>query len=597
MGLKSDQFESGLKKAKTGLLGMKSGLTDAVSNLTGLNVGALGAAGAVGLLASGLKFAISEASEAERVSAKLNAVLASTKGAAGLSADQLNAMADSLSALNAVDDEAIVNSEALMLTFTKIGKDVFPNAMQAAIDMSAVMGTDLQSSVMMLGKALNDPVQGMTALRRAGVSYTKDQQEVIKALQESGDLMGAQKLVLQELNTEFGGAGAKMADTYAGKMQKLNIAVGNLAESIGTKVLPGVTAFVEKLGDGIGVLELLVTWQDRVNAAAEEQTTNLLENAKSYDEYAKGIIEVGIATGQLDTSFRAAFDDQDKLKRGQEGLNIYLDEAAQKMGLLTEAEWENTKSMEDSDKHLEALAKQYKAAADGADDLSDANVDLETNLDTVMGSMKEVTKEILFQKAAANMDADAALELGRAIGVIDEASYAALSGLDELKAKYDKNADGAIDAAEAASGYADEVQRIVNLQEHLQSKEVTYRINLEVSEQGGGAGIAAQELNYGIDINGNGVIGKAGGGPVSANSPYIVGERGPELFVPSTSGRIIPNDDLTYSTTSAGGGGLSFSINKLTVYANTPSDLMRQLVALGNKTKLAALGGAQYQGA
>lgn len=37
---------------------------------------------------------------------------------------------------------------------------------------------------------------------------------------------------------------------------------------------------------------------------------------------------------------------------------------------------------------------------------------------------------------------------------------------------------------------------------------------------------------------------KADGGSVSANSPYIVGERGPELFVPSGSGTIIPNNML-----------------------------------------------------
>ena len=40
------------------------------------------------------------------------------------------------------------------------------------------------------------------------------------------------------------------------------------------------------------------------------------------------------------------------------------------------------------------------------------------------------------------------------------------------------------------------------------------------------------------------LTGKAMGGPVSANTPYIVGERGPELFVPGTSGNIVPNNKM-----------------------------------------------------
>lgn len=69
------------------------------------------------------------------------------------------------------------------------------------------------------------------------------------------------------------------------------------------------------------------------------------------------------------------------------------------------------------------------------------------------------------------------------------------------------------------------------------------------------AEIAAQEILKAIFLpfaSGSGffsnfaksLTGKAMGGPVSANTPYIVGERGPELFVPGTSGGIVPNNKL-----------------------------------------------------
>ena len=44
------------------------------------------------------------------------------------------------------------------------------------------------------------------------------------------------------------------------------------------------------------------------------------------------------------------------------------------------------------------------------------------------------------------------------------------------------------------------------------------------------------------------------GGPVSAGSPYLVGERGPELFVPSGGGSILPTSALFGGTQQANGG-------------------------------------------
>jgi len=48
----------------------------------------------------------------------------------------------------------------------------------------------------------------------------------------------------------------------------------------------------------------------------------------------------------------------------------------------------------------------------------------------------------------------------------------------------------------------------------------------------------------GFLAGGSGILGKANGGPVSAGTPYMVGERGPELFVPNNSGNIVPNHAL-----------------------------------------------------
>ncbi|MES2155937.1 MAG: hypothetical protein V4510_12455, partial [bacterium] len=70
--------------------------------------------------------------------------------------------------------------------------------------------------IIKVGKALNDPTKGLTALSRVGILFTDQQKKQIKALQKSGDLLGAQKIILKELGTEFGGSFAAKGKTATG---------------------------------------------------------------------------------------------------------------------------------------------------------------------------------------------------------------------------------------------------------------------------------------------------------------------------------------------------------------------------------------------
>lgn len=230
-------------KALAGIKGNVEKLGGAMK--TGLKVGAVvGAAGIVGL-GFAMKDFVGEAIEAQQVMAQTNAVLASTKGAAGLSAGEISNMASALSKVTTFSDDTIQSGQNILLTFTKIGRDVFPQATETILDMSTALGQDLQSSAIQLGKALNDPIQGVTALRRVGVSFTQSQLEQIRALQESGDLMGAQKIILQELSTEFGNSARAAGETFGGKMAILKNQIGELKESIGLALLPVLTKLAD----------------------------------------------------------------------------------------------------------------------------------------------------------------------------------------------------------------------------------------------------------------------------------------------------------------------------------------------------------------
>ena len=207
--------------------------------------GALAGVFAVRAVSGFLSGAIAEATEAAKVGAQTAAVLKSTRGEAGLTADQIGKLATQLSNLAGVDDEVIQQGENVLLTFTNVrnaagkGNDVFNQATGLALDMSKALGTDLQGSVIQLGKALNDPIKGVTALQRVGVSFTEQQKKQIKARVTSGKTLKAQKIVLAEVRKEFGGTAAAVA-TPAEKMQ---VAWGNLKEQIGTALLPTMNRF------------------------------------------------------------------------------------------------------------------------------------------------------------------------------------------------------------------------------------------------------------------------------------------------------------------------------------------------------------------
>lgn len=216
---------------------------------------AVGAAEAFNLLKQGIQFSVNAAAEAQTVDTKLAAVVAATGGVAGTTASELEKMAGGLSRTSGVEQDTIKNSEALMATFYNIGKNVFPEAMKAALDMSAVLGQDLQSSVMQLGKALQEPGTAFTALQRVGIMFSAAQKEIIQGLVATGDIAGAQEKILAEVNKEFGGAAQANALTYSGSVN----AVSNSFKDLGAALAGGQNLNVMKefnfqLSDGITLL-------------------------------------------------------------------------------------------------------------------------------------------------------------------------------------------------------------------------------------------------------------------------------------------------------------------------------------------------------
>jgi len=174
--------------------------------------------------------------------------LVSTAGAVGKTKQELFGMASALQGLTTFGDEDILqNVTAPLLTFTKIQGDVFERAQGSVLDMATLLKMDLKSASILVGKALNDPIKGVAALGRSGVQFSDDQKKVIKSLVETGQTAKAQALILQELETQFGGQAAAAAEAPLGKLRQLQNAIGDVKEQLGEQIVPFLVPLVEKV--------------------------------------------------------------------------------------------------------------------------------------------------------------------------------------------------------------------------------------------------------------------------------------------------------------------------------------------------------------
>ncbi len=277
-------LENDGKKLGDSLSGQSSILKTGLGVFTGNLI-----TGASAAIAGAIGSAVKAASDYQTLANKTEAVLKSTGNTANTSVKGIQALASSLESVSGVDEALIINSQNVLATFTKVknsfgqGNDIFDQGAKAALNMSSALGTDLQGATLQIGKALNDPIKGITALSRAGVSFTQQQKDQIKAMAASGDVMGAQKLILAELNTEFGGAAEAAGKGFAGSMARMkdsvsdatrNIAMAflptlaGLADAISSLVKGDFTAFATKMRDiGKDITDFAKTAIDKIKEA------------------------------------------------------------------------------------------------------------------------------------------------------------------------------------------------------------------------------------------------------------------------------------------------------------------------------------------
>ena len=251
-----DDVSTKAGKAGSSFSGMGSVMTGV---LQGIGQGLAGMAAQLGSKALGavtdfIGGSIEEASQWNSVFAQTQAVVASTGAAAGLTAEEMGEMASAMSASagqSLFSDDAILGAQNVLATFTNIKGENFGSATQSILDMSQALGMDLDSAAMQVGKALNDPVAGLAALSRSGVQFTAEQEAMIKAMVEAGNVAGAQEIMMAELNTQFGGSASAAVDTYAGQQVVLKEKFADIQQTLGMALMPILMEFGTFMADTV----------------------------------------------------------------------------------------------------------------------------------------------------------------------------------------------------------------------------------------------------------------------------------------------------------------------------------------------------------
>jgi hypothetical protein len=249
LGLDSSTFTTGLDEATKRLRGTQKKFA-----ATGAELQKIGAVMTVGITApfiAATNAAMEGALAQRQAMAQVTSALESMGPVAGRTADQLSKAADALEAKSLVDADVILTKvTANLLTFGNVAGTVFDRAQQAAIDMAQRLGQDPQAAAIMLGKALNDPVKGLTALTRVGVSFSASQIETVKQLAATGQTAKAQGLILTEVERQFKGAAQAAAETDP--YRQMNVALGQVSDVLGEaalNVLPSFTSGIKLVAD------------------------------------------------------------------------------------------------------------------------------------------------------------------------------------------------------------------------------------------------------------------------------------------------------------------------------------------------------------
>ncbi|ROR25160.1 tail length tape measure protein [Comamonas sp. BIGb0124] len=295
-------------------IGVLGGAWGKVSQVMALAIGGISVGGVMA------KF-VQETRDAQREQGQLSSVLRATGESAGYSINQLNDMADVLEDRSIFSGGEINKAQTAMLEFTGVAGTQFPRAIQAAADMAARRSMDIASAAETIGRALDVPSQGLTALSKQGFRFSEEQKTLIKSLEDTGRIAEAQDIILRTLEGTYAGAAQAARDDFGGSLTALGNKLSGLMTG-GDGSLNGAAAAVNTLTDSLGgqeskeAFERMTGWLDGIITRLAEVGASDVRSLMLLSKYSNGVGDAVVNIG-----FAGGFGtDEEKLKAANEKL-------------------------------------------------------------------------------------------------------------------------------------------------------------------------------------------------------------------------------------------------------------------------------------
>ena len=556
----SSDFQKRMSNAATATAALQGPLGPIAGRMRsfGALMGSAGfAAGALILsvtaLVAAFRALVMAASRAEQSMVKFEALVHATGGAAGLTSRQLELMAREFAQNTLFSVQQMRDAQAVLLTFKAVAGDAFERTIAVATDIATVMGTDVKSATLQLGKALEEPRIGLSMLRRSGISFTEEQKKLIFSLSDTNRKAEAMSEILKVIEGQLSGVAKKAAGdgstvTVAGAFDELGRKFTLFQEELlgGTTLLQMFTKAVLKLADAIPAVDVLgMTDADLI--AKQKELMEQLRVIKSQQKLAEGMkyepTLTELFTGIPNMDHPALRDYKKEIEEVQKIIDKVNEEI--KLRNKLEEETNNTTSEGDGDFKLSKIYKDAEQKVESfimsqkllKESLGKTGAELEMYklrqqmLNKIKLDGTELTKEeikMLDQLIeGAREHAEALENMQKIYGAFEGAVNKAFSTVEN-------SIIGLIRGTESLKDVMKKMMQafIADLTTSIIKMLILDRLKKTI--------LASSTGPIGSIVGA--IFGRQGGGSVSNNTPYLVGEKGPELFIPNSSGRVAPLD-------------------------------------------------------
>lgn len=310
---------------------------------------------------------VRETAQTEHSLAQLDAALRSTGNAAGYTREQLVGMADELASASTFRSSDIIDAQTRLLSYSTIVGETVPKAMQTVIDQSARLGVSLTQSAEIIGRALETPSRGVTALTQQGFQFTESQRSVMRQLEATGRVAEAQQIILDVLEESYGGAARAARDTFGGALDAVKNGFRDLL--VARDGLPAAT-------------EELNNFADLLRDPTFVQSANVLTSAviKGFSEAAGFIARAAAGIRSFSESLAAAvsgpaYDDLERTRDRIEKLREEI-ENLQSLGRIDRLFSGGRRVdgwIEERRSELAKLQAQYESASAAAETLANSS--------------------------------------------------------------------------------------------------------------------------------------------------------------------------------------------------------------------------------